>query len=408
MKNVYKPNLLEAYDLDGLEKWLEQLAQEGLQLKTYRPSICTFVRDTPRKTRYRVEYIPGMWPLDETPRQLLELYDQFGWDYVGEAGANYLLLFRDRTPDAQEPHTDPPLQGELLSRLVRRPRRDFLFSLILFGMILAFSGYSLWQNGTPALDFATTEWPFLLLMALAVFPTALVFSWRSWRRIVRLSRQLKDGIPWDHQGPPAPGSKNPIPTAVSLGILILYGAFIFFPLVSDLFLPSRWTLGAPDSPDPFPLLYIQELEGEVYTPGHLVYDGVDLAQFLEVERSLLCPRQWRVAQAGELPGERSVRLEIRLYQPLIPALSLPMAGDLLIQATSREPAAWWMPPEDGSMDWELSDFSRDGLERLTVGRLRDGALQLAVVAGNGRCALVEYNGPAPLEEHLEELAALVS
>ena len=90
----------------------------------------TFVQDTPRQVRYRVEFCKEA-DRDGPPQDLKDLYRDFGWDYVGRAWDSTLLIFRTRDSRAEELHTDPPLQGELLEKLARRLGRRFFGQLVL-------------------------------------------------------------------------------------------------------------------------------------------------------------------------------------------------------------------------------------------------------------------------------------
>lgn len=45
-------------DAEGLESWLEDLALQGLYLKTFRPLFCTFIPGPVKKTRYRLGAMP--------------------------------------------------------------------------------------------------------------------------------------------------------------------------------------------------------------------------------------------------------------------------------------------------------------------------------------------------------------
>ena len=112
MKCIRKFTPVSPYDIQGLESWLQDLALQGLYLAWFRPLFSTFVQDTPRQVRYRVEFCKEA-DRDGPPQDLKDLYRDFGWDYMGRAWDSTLLIFRTRDSRAEEPHTDPPLQGEL-------------------------------------------------------------------------------------------------------------------------------------------------------------------------------------------------------------------------------------------------------------------------------------------------------
>ena len=110
MKCIRKFTPVSPYDIQWLESWLQDLALQGLYLAWFRPLFSTFVQDTPRRVRYRVEFCKEAYQ-DGPPQDLKDLYSDFGWDYMGRAWDSTLLIFRTRDSRAEEPHTDPPLQG---------------------------------------------------------------------------------------------------------------------------------------------------------------------------------------------------------------------------------------------------------------------------------------------------------
>lgn len=114
MNRVYKLTPVSMYDVRGLEGWLEDMARRGLFLKRLRPAFSTFVRGAARPARYRVEPFRH-WREDEPPKDMLELYQDFGWTLAGET--TELLLFTTQDPDAPEPHSDPELQGWMWKKL---------------------------------------------------------------------------------------------------------------------------------------------------------------------------------------------------------------------------------------------------------------------------------------------------
>ena len=82
MKCIRKFTPVSPYDIQGLESWLQDLALQGLYLAWFRPLFSTFVQDTPRQVRYRVEFCKEA-DRDGPPQDLKDLYRDFGWDYMG-------------------------------------------------------------------------------------------------------------------------------------------------------------------------------------------------------------------------------------------------------------------------------------------------------------------------------------
>ena len=196
MKTVRKLTPVSPYDIQGLESWLQDMAREGLYLTKYRNSFCTFTRKAPGAVRYRVEYCkPDRRGPVSPPQALIDLYQDFGWTYVcPAAGASMSIFFTD-DPQAEEPHTDPPLQGELVDQMARPQRKSLLVTLACY-LVLAFLIPLLPSQPLLFLIGGIHTAPVAAMLILSV-PLAIRDDW-DWRRTVRLARQLRDGVPMDH------------------------------------------------------------------------------------------------------------------------------------------------------------------------------------------------------------------
>lgn len=408
MNAVYKLTPVEPFDLAAVESWLEDLAEQGLYLKRFRPLFSSFTRGAPRRIRYRVEYVPGLWPDDEVPGRLFDLYEEMGWDYVGPIGnERSLLIFRARTAHAPEPHTDPPVQGELLNKLARRLRRNFILVCVLLAIALGIPAFSVLDSGTLWLELVQESALFLVFLYGIVLLFSLPSEWKDWRRMAALSRSLRQGIPLTHKIPYKNRSRRNLLS------------FLFFVTLAVLLIFTQYILpftGGPaqnlDKLKDFTLISIQSLEGEGYRSDSFVADGVDYANFCDRERYLLAPTAWETVQSGKWDNNLWVRLEVDWYCPLIPSMAQPLANDLLKDAMKLDGSVWWEPDtwwdqaqEEG---WTVTEYSQDGADYLAVAQCSGTPFQVGVVAGNGRAVVARYTGHGTLAEHLEELVQMTA
>ena len=408
MNTVYRLTPVEPFDLAGVESWLEDMAGQGLYLKRFRPLFSSFTRGAPRRVRYRVEYVPDLWPDDEVPGNLFDLYEEMGWDYVGSIGGERsLLLFRARTAHATEPHTDPPLQGELLGKLARRLRRNFILVCVLLGIALGIPLYSLFSSGTPWLELVQES----ALLVVLLYGVVLVFSlpseFQDWRRMTKLVRSLRQGTPLSHKVPYKNRSRRNLLASlcfVTLLILLIFTQYIL-PFTKG---PARNL----DKLEDFTLLPIQSLEGEGYQPDAFVADGVDYANFCDRERYLLAPTAWETVQSGKWDNRLWVRLEVDWYRPLFPSMARPLAADLLKDAIKLDKSVWWDADawwtQAQTEGWTVTEYTPEGMDYLAVARREGSPFQIAAAAGNGRAVVARYTGHGDLEEHLEELIQMTA
>ena len=124
-------------DIEGIQCWLEDLAAQGLILE--KESIfCgfwSFVKDTPRQVRYRLEVVRGKFMEDtDAPREeIIETAESMGWEYVTRYRSFY--IYRSFDPNARPLHTDPPLQSLSIKKLRGSQLWDLVLDLIYIALI---------------------------------------------------------------------------------------------------------------------------------------------------------------------------------------------------------------------------------------------------------------------------------
>ena len=377
MKYVRKWTPVSSYDIQGLESWLQDLALQGLYLTRFRPLFSTFVQDTPRRVRYRVEFCKEA-DQDGPPQDLKDLYSDFGWDYMGRAWDSTLLIFRTRDSRAEEPHTDPPLQGELLEKLARRLGRRFFRQLVLT-LVMAVLCAAL-MGPAPVAQLVVHPQLLVFLLCLVFSLLGLPSRFRSWRSTIRLARQLGEGAPLDHQVPYPRHNRKSLAEFSAAVVLLGLLAVTWF-----------WDMSGEN------LRSTQEIED--FTPLPLCH------------HSLLCWDQWEVCQIGDADrmgdGIFWTRMDINWYRPVLPALAEPVARGLLERAKWPGDDKWWTIPWGTWDEWTVTEYHVDGLDWCAVAEYPGGYFHLAALSGNGRAAVVQYTGSGNLADHLEELAGMV-
>lgn len=115
-RNVYKLPPCPAYDIEGMESWLTDMAQQGFMLAKdgFFAGIAAFERTKPQNVRYRLDAAlkeTSMWAEDggEPDPEALDLTETFGWEYIGIYRKFY--IYRTAIPNARELNTDPKVQA---------------------------------------------------------------------------------------------------------------------------------------------------------------------------------------------------------------------------------------------------------------------------------------------------------
>ena len=124
-QKTYRLAPCPAYDVEGMESWLSDMAEKGLFLAKdgFFAGIARFEYDTPRRAIYRLEAAQkstSMWSEnggDPDPEHV-ELAEKYSWTYVGKRGNFH--IYRSFEPVKRELHTDPEVQAMALSSVKKR------------------------------------------------------------------------------------------------------------------------------------------------------------------------------------------------------------------------------------------------------------------------------------------------
>ena len=125
------------YEIDAVEAWLDEQAQQGLRLTDIQGKLCVFQPSDEPPARYRVHVKPhnGYYTQQEEYKETMR---ELGWEYVGRI--NYRAdVYRATRPDAVEINTDEDALRSLL-------RSNMWFDGIAAAALIALTVYSLWKK----------------------------------------------------------------------------------------------------------------------------------------------------------------------------------------------------------------------------------------------------------------------
>lgn len=189
---VYRRPPYPSYDMEGIESWLEDLITDGLWLDK-DGSVFGFMQfqpGTPRKLKYRLEPIEKLnifFPVQTPPPsdKALELYEEFGWEYLGVFYDFY--IYRSTEETAIELNTDPALQAQALAH-VRRRSGIFLAVAAMFPILF----FLILARRWPLINIIEQGWESfaVLLVMLLVF---VLYSLISYLHTVGLQKKLERG-----------------------------------------------------------------------------------------------------------------------------------------------------------------------------------------------------------------------
>ena len=125
------------YEIDAVESWLDEQAQQGLRLTDIQGELCVFQPSDEPPARCRVHVKPhnGYYTQQEEYKETMR---ELGWEYVGRI--NYRAdVYRATRPDAVEINTDEDALRSLLCS-------NMWFDGIAAAALIALTVYSLWKK----------------------------------------------------------------------------------------------------------------------------------------------------------------------------------------------------------------------------------------------------------------------
>ena len=194
-RHTYRLPPCPAYDVEGMERWLSGLAQEGLFLARdgFFCGLATFERGEPRFAKYRLEAAQkstSMWAEDggEPDPEQVELSQRYAWEYIAKRGDFY--IYRSFEPGARELNTDPAVQALALDAVKKRRIREILQLLIWITLYAACA-----LHGLLLIVIEVRTWFFLLTAGFVLW--AVADSAAAFVHLGRLQKKLKSGLPLD-------------------------------------------------------------------------------------------------------------------------------------------------------------------------------------------------------------------
>ncbi len=356
------------YEIGENEHYYEEMAQKGWILVKRGQYLSKFLKDSPRKLRYRIEISrPGF--LDESrdlPAEQVDLYEECGWELAASRGLVHIFVTPGES-DAPEFYQEPQDQAETLKAM----RREYLWGLVpvLFYLvldtlfILAAAGGVTWDP-VVSLRVGLVRMTGVLLLFLTLMHWALYRYLYGIYRTIRLYRQLKRGVSLDHAS-----------SSRSLARRGVYALFALLSLAAGISVICQIASSRGEelsSEGPYLLLVDMGFEDM----GESVYSAKRKSP-VEYTESMLA-KQWYVYEAT---GEEW------MYQD--------------IYEMRNEEAALWMAEtllEDSVFAGGEEEYQKISIEGLQAAWQTD--LEFVAVLGN-RVYYITYpmweSGPSPLE-----------
>jgi hypothetical protein len=191
-KTYYRLAPCPSYDVEGMESWLEDLAEEGLFLTSdgFFCGFGFFHREEPRKVKYRLqasEVQGGILSDGDGPeKEQREISEALGWEFVVRRGEFY--IYRSMWEEVRGMNTDPEVQAITMKMVQKRQfwsMLDTLFWIIVFPLIRRGKATVI----APMLYMKTWFYLFTIFLVLWFFASSL----KKLIYYTKLRKKLKNG-----------------------------------------------------------------------------------------------------------------------------------------------------------------------------------------------------------------------
>ena len=260
----------ESSDIPAIQKWLEDMAQQGLFYSECGIFCAKFEKGEPRETRYRLDFCDVV--ACDIPDEKKEMYENNGWQVVGEFKSD-LIVLRTDDPEAPEIYTEHSHIVKPLKKLAAKHKAYWIMFLLMFMLSQIGGPLNVLISGKGSIvsnliNTGTAYYCLIVLMTIVLLLEFIVHL-RRYRHLKKLIKNIEKGgeLPAgeDYKTRFVVGS---VLIPLSIPIIILWGLHLILPYYRSL--PSM-----EDIADlPFPMA--EELGIECDTHGLYVGEGSDL------------------------------------------------------------------------------------------------------------------------------------
>lgn len=352
------------YDFPAIEGWLSDCARQGLVVEKLNKNYASFREGVLEEHHFRLE--PCMDRSAEPDEELLQAYEEAGWELVASIERPKLYLWRSVRPDPAEIHTEPETEALALNWVAKQLKQEMwvfgicdllVLVILILGSIQAGVVRPFARQGFNSMPLS---W-FVLLWTSGMFLSDL-------RVFRRLRSRLAAGIPVGHTA--SYGRRTRL-----WRVYWVVGVLLALLCIVDTFGDSDQRFHLPE--DPLPVVSATEL-------GCPEEDGSG-----ELHREPLtgdCLHVWQ----GRTANGWGTACYWEVYDLRLSFLAPQLLRDLARIEVKGEESLSPEPVEDSRFDEVRGLRAENGMQYLLARR-------------GGRVVYLRADVPASLTDHLDEL-----
>ncbi|WP_342599046.1 DUF2812 domain-containing protein [Psychrobacillus sp. FSL H8-0483] len=330
------------------ESWFSDMASEGLHLRKLGWLFVHFLKEEPRKTRYRIDALQNKTITSEQQ----ELYADSGWSYVTSYGM-FSVFSSPVELNAPELHTDPEEQSYTLKALDKKVASSALLVAIITLLFIGLIYFALFANSTPTL--ALIEGKTIPPMTLFIIIYSAYYAIQATIAVRSLRKKLKEGKPINHY---APWRKMRNVDLMISNVLIVFALVIaILPFVQ---IAKVGIKEMPIENTDLPIIRLADVEqnAEMVRYKTHMQDPIDRANRYLREWSILAPIQYEADERGLISGQEwrdgsglySPSIHNRVYKLTFSTMSEDLIDDLIKRYSSWDKEKEYVQMEHSSFD----------------------------------------------------------
>lgn len=397
----------ESSDIPAIQKWLEDMAMQGLFYKGCGIFCAEFEKGEPRETRYRLDFCNVV--ACDIPDEKKEMYERNGWQVVGEFKSDLIVLCTD-DPEAPEIYTEHSHLVKPLKKLARKHMAYWIAFLLMF--LYTRIGYPLevlisgkGSVVSSLIEIGTLKYALFLAMALLLLVEFIV-QFKRWRHLKKLIKNIERGgeLPQgESYRKRARVGAALIPLRIPL--IVLWAIHIVMPIngLGDAIDPSTTSLPVP-----------AEIAAEIQSKPEL-----DNRWSEAYERSdLLCPRIIRTDYTDDT-GSQLLEYDVEFYDMRCESFAKEFVEGEIDETVNYDRLEYKLRMEaisandkfdyqwDGFMpEYTLTEFEKDDAEIHHItekyGEPENCERQIMYIRLDNRLVRVWYQGPDELTDFVDQ------
>ena len=396
----------ESSDIPDIQKWLEDMAQQGLFYSGCGIFCAEFEKGEPRQTRYRLDFCDVV--ACDIPDEKKEMYEKNGWQVVGEFKSD-LIVLRTDDPEAPEIYTEHSHLVKPLKKLARKHMAYWIAFLLMF--LYTRIGYPLevlisgkGSVVSSLIEIGTLKYALFLAMALLLLVEFIV-QFKRWRHLKKLIKNIERGgeLPQgESYRKRARVGAALIPLRIPL--IVLWAIHIVMPIngLGDAIDPSTTSLPVP-----------AEIAAEIQSKPEL-----DNRWSEAYERSdLLCPRIIRTDYTDDT-GSQLLEYDVEFYDMRCESFAKEFVEGEIDETVNYDRLEYKLRMEaisandkfdyqwDGFMpEYTLTEFEKDDAEIHHItekyGEPENCVRQIMYIRLGNRLVRVWYQGPDDQTDYID-------